>query len=70
MASSLVFLRIYITSLVGVSGYATQAIAIKERPGLLSESLHFFPHLYYTYHLPFRTFSPRSRVHEPHGPRT
>ena len=43
MASPLVFLPVYATlttSLVGVSGYAMQAIAtMKERPGLLSKSL-------------------------------
>ena len=74
MASPLVSLRVYATltiSLVGVSGYAMQAIAtMKERPDLLSESLHLFPRLYYTYHLLFRSFSLRSRVHEPHGPTT
>ena len=60
MASPLVFLRIYATlsiSLVDVSEFAAQAVAtMKEHPELLSESLNFFPRLYHTYHLPFRTF--------------
>ena len=54
------FLRVFATltiSLVGVSKFATQAVAmIKENPELLSESLNFFPRLYHTYHLPFRPF--------------
>ena len=67
MASPLVFLRVYATltiSLVSLSGLATQVVeTIKKHPGLLSESLNFFPRLYHTYHLPFRSFPFRSRVH-------
>jgi len=74
MASPLVFLRVYATltiSLVGVSELAAQAVeTMKKHPELLSESFNFFPRLYHTYHLPFRTFPFRSRVHELQGPPT
>jgi hypothetical protein len=54
MASPLVFLCVYATltiSLVGVSGPAAQVVeTMKNHPGLLSESLNFFPRLYHTYH--------------------
>lgn len=38
------------------------------RPDLLSEPLSFFPHLYHTYHLLFRTVSFRPPVHGLCGP--
>ena len=63
----LAFLRVYATltiSPVGVSELARQVFAtMKEHPNLLSEPLIFFPRLYHTYHLPFRTICFHPPVH-------
>ena len=45
----------HLISLVGISKFILQAMEMKmEHPKLLGKSLIFFPHLYHTYHFPFR----------------
>ena len=57
--STLVILHVYptlIISLVGVSGFATQAMEMmREHPELLGKPLTPFPCLYHTYRFAFRS---------------
>lgn len=56
-------------SLVGVSESTVQVMkTMREHPELLSESLGFFPCLYYIYQFAFRSISVHARVHQLHVP--
>ena len=54
---------------IGVPKAVVQALEMmKKRPDLLSESFYDLLCLYWTYHLPTRTFPVRSSVQQPPGP--